>query len=107
MTYNLWNFDGEDNSREDDIQMVISEINPDIIVAEELDGDDGFDALGTDILDQIEDGLYTGAPFTNQSNTNVDIGLYYQSSLNNTKIMNHLQLQVMVNREEILLMLMI
>ena len=78
MTYNLWNFDGEDNSREDDIQMVISEINPDIIVAEELDGDDGFDALGTDILDQIEDGLYTGAPFTNQSNTNVDIGLYYK-----------------------------
>ena len=33
MTYNLWNFDGEDNSREDDILMVISDINPDIIWA--------------------------------------------------------------------------
>jgi hypothetical protein len=28
MTYNLWNFDGTDNSREDDIRMVISEHSP-------------------------------------------------------------------------------
>lgn len=81
MTYNLWNFTGDNDAREDDIKMVIEEIDPDIIVAQELDGADGFNALVTDVLDQIETGLFSGAPFTDQSNTNLDIGLYYKSEI--------------------------
>lgn len=81
LTYNLWNFDGDDDGREDDIKMVIEAIDPDIIVAQELDGTDGFNALGTDVLDQIEAGVFSGAPFTDQSNTNVDIGLYYKHDI--------------------------
>ena len=42
MTYNLLNFTGDDNAREGDLQMIIDAIAPDIIVAQEIDGNDGM-----------------------------------------------------------------
>ena len=81
MTYNLWEFSGNDDDREDDIKMVIEEIDPDIIVAEELDDIEGFNALGSDVLDQIGSNIYTGAPFIDQSTTYADIGLYYKHDI--------------------------
>ena len=39
MTYNLWNYGGVsdgDNDREDDLRMVIGEIEPDLLVVQEV-----------------------------------------------------------------------
>ena len=76
MTYNLLNFTGDDNAREGDLQMIIDAIAPDIIVAQEIDGNDGYEHVLSDVLDAIDSGLYEGAPFTDQNNTNIDIALF-------------------------------
>tara|TARA_B100000408_G_scaffold130024_1_gene114563 strand:- start:1204 stop:2943 length:1740 start_codon:yes stop_codon:yes gene_type:complete len=78
MTYNLLNFTGDDNAREGDLQMIIDAIAPDIIVAQEIDGNDGYEHVLSDVLDPIDSGLYEGAPFTDQNNTNIDIALFYK-----------------------------
>ena len=76
MTYNLLNFTGDDNAREDDLQTIIAAIDPDIIVAQEIDGNDGYEHVLSDVLDPIDSGLYEGAPFTDQNNTNIDNSMF-------------------------------
>ena len=69
MTYNILNYQGTssgDNSREDDLRTVIEYTEPDIIMAEEVNGDTGFEHFLDDVLNFNEADLYEGA-FVDQS----------------------------------------
>ena len=76
MTYNLLNYD-DDNSREDDYITIIDFVNPNIIIAEEVQSQAGFSHFKSDVLDVVNPNEWSGATFTNQS-ASQDIALYYQ-----------------------------
>lgn len=76
MTYNLLNYENE-NDREDDYVTVLEYIQPDIIIAEEVTGQTGYNHFLSDVLDIFESGAWSGADFTNQS-ASQDIALYYR-----------------------------
>ena len=76
MTYNLLNFSDE-NEREDDFIEIIEFIQPDIIIAQEVNGQAGFSNFKSDVLDIIDPNIWTGADFINQS-AQQDIALYYK-----------------------------
>jgi endonuclease/exonuclease/phosphatase family metal-dependent hydrolase len=76
MTYNLLNYQDE-NDREDDYITVIEYVEPDIIIAEEVTGQTGYDHFLSDVLEVMEPGLWSGADFTNQS-ASIDIALFYR-----------------------------
>ena len=76
MTYNLLNYEDE-NDREDDYITVIEYVEPDIIIAEEVTGQTGYDHFLSDVLEIVESGSWSGADFTNQS-ASQDIALYYR-----------------------------
>ncbi|HIA29864.1 MAG TPA: endonuclease/exonuclease/phosphatase family protein, partial [Candidatus Marinimicrobia bacterium] len=83
MTYNILNYQGTssgDNSREDDLRTVIEYTEPDIIMAEEVNGDTGFDHFLDDVLNFNEADLYEGA-FVDQSSTNIDIALFFKPDI--------------------------
>jgi len=75
LTYNLLNYEDED-SREDDYISIVNNIEPDLIVAQELIGQSGYDHFISDVLNEFEPGDWSSAPFTNQS-AQQDIALYY------------------------------
>ncbi len=75
MTYNLLNYQDE-NEREAHYINIISEIEPNLIVAQEIVGNNGFNNFKVDVLDLVNPGLWSGASFTNQS-ASQDIALYY------------------------------
>ena len=76
MTYNLLNYEDE-NDREDDYIAVLEFVQPDLLIAQEVVGQDGFDHFLSDVLDVMEPGLWSGADFTNQS-ASIDIALFYR-----------------------------
>ena len=76
MTYNLLNFEDE-NDREDDFVAIIDFIEPDLIIAEEIVAQTGFSHFKSDVLDVFEPGSWSGATFTNQS-ASQDIALFYR-----------------------------
>ncbi|MDP7127337.1 MAG: hypothetical protein QGI00_06910, partial [Candidatus Marinimicrobia bacterium] len=76
MTYNLLNYQDE-NDREDDYITVIEYVEPDIIIAEEVTGQTGYDHFLSDVLEIVESGSWSGADFTNQS-ASQDIALYFR-----------------------------
>ena len=76
MTYNLLNFSDE-NEREDDFIEIIEFIQPDIIIAQEVNGQAGFSNFKSDVLDIMEPNIWSGAEFINQS-AQQDIALYYK-----------------------------
>ena len=75
MTYNLLNYQ-DDNAREAYYIDIISEIEPNLIVAQEIVGNNGFNNFKVDVLDLVNPDLWSGASFTNQS-ASQDIALYY------------------------------
>ena len=75
MTYNLLNFEDE-NDREYDFISIIDIIHPDLIVAQEIIGQTGFNHFRSDVLDVFEPGAWSSATFTNQS-ASQDIALFY------------------------------
>ncbi len=79
MTYNLLNFEDE-NDREGDFRSIISIIEPDLIVVQEVSGQTGFSHFKSDVLDQIEPDIWAGASFINQT-ASQDIALYYRQDL--------------------------
>ena len=79
LTYNLLNFEDE-NDRENDFRSIISLIEPDLIIAQEVSGQTGFFHFKSDVLDIIEPNSWTGASFINQS-ASQDIALYYRQDL--------------------------
>ena len=76
MTYNLLNFEDE-NDREADFISIIEFVAPDLIIAEEVVGQTGFSHFKSDVLDVYEPGEWSSATFTNQS-AQQDIALYYK-----------------------------
>lgn len=79
MTYNLLNFEDE-NDRENDFRSIISLIEPDLIIVQEVSGQEGFSNFKSDVLDLIEPNSWTGANFINQT-ASQDIALYYRNDL--------------------------
>jgi len=78
MTYNILNYGGSDDSKESSLRIVIEAADPDIIIVEEIISQSGFNDFLSDVLNYTTPGLYAGASFTDQSETNTDIGLYYK-----------------------------
>ena len=76
MTYNLLNYENE-NDREDDYVTVLEYVQPDIIIAEEVTGQTGYNHFLSDVLDVFESGAWSGATFINQS-ASIDIALFYR-----------------------------
>ena len=76
LTYNLLNYEDEDD-REGYYQLIIDEIQPDIIVCQEVNANDGFNHFLNDVLNIIQPNEWLGAEFTNQS-ASQDIALYYK-----------------------------
>ena len=76
MTYNLLNY-GDDDDRESYYQEIIGEIQPDLIVCQEVIGTSGYDHFLDDVLNIIQPNEWSGADFTNQS-ASQDIALYYK-----------------------------
>ena len=76
MTYNLLNFEVE-NDREDDFIAIIDFVDPDLIIAEEIVAQTGFSHFKSDVLDVFEPGSWSSATFTNQS-ASQDIALFYR-----------------------------
>ena len=84
VSYNLWNYRGtsaSDNTREDDFRLVIAETDPDLIVVQELENNTGYTHFLNDVLNHDDAGRYEGASFSNQSNTDIDIALYFRSGM--------------------------
>jgi endonuclease/exonuclease/phosphatase family metal-dependent hydrolase len=79
LTYNLLNYEDED-SREDDYISIVNYIEPDLIVAQEVIGQSGYDHFISDVLNVFEPGDWSSAPFTNQS-AQQDIVLYYHHDI--------------------------
>ena len=76
VTYNLLNF-SDDDDRDDDFSTIIEYIQPDIIIAQEVNAVTGFSHFKSDVLDIMEPNIWTGADFTNQT-AQQDIALYYK-----------------------------
>jgi len=76
MTYNLLNFQDE-NDREDDFVAIIDFVEPDLIIAEEIVAQTGFSHFKSDVLDVLEPDAWSSATFTNQS-ASQDIALFYR-----------------------------
>jgi len=92
ITYNLLNYQDEDD-REDDLISVIEYIEPDLIIAQEVVGQDGYDHFLTDVLEITGPGLWSGADFINQS-ASIDIALFYRHDIFtfiNTSLINTAQ----------------
>ena len=81
MTYNVLNYQGSisgDSDKEIALRMVINSADPDIIVVEELNNTTGYNRFLSHILNYNQEGIYSGADFTNQSTADADIALYYK-----------------------------
>jgi len=76
LTYNLLNY-GDDDDRESYYQEIIDEIQPDLIVCQEVVGTSGYDHFLDDVLNVIQPNEWFGADFTNQTASG-DIALYYK-----------------------------
>ena len=79
LTYNLLNYQDE-NNREDDYVMILDLVEPDLIIAQEIIGQTGYAHFQSDVLDVLEPNIWSSAPFTNQS-AQQDIALYYKSDI--------------------------
>ena len=79
LTYNLLNF-SDDNEREAHYITILESISPDLIVAQEVVGQNGFSNFQSDVLDVYQDGQWSGAPFINQS-AQQDIALFFKHDL--------------------------
>ncbi|MFQ6613475.1 MAG: lamin tail domain-containing protein [Fidelibacterota bacterium] len=80
MDYNVLNFSGNDDAKESALRTVIQEAGPDLFMAEELVGQNGYDQFLSQVLNYSQPDLFTGAPFTNLT-ADQDIGLFYKSDL--------------------------
>jgi len=76
LTYNLLNYENEDD-REPYYQEIIGEIQPDLIVCQEVIGTTGYNHFLDDVLNVIEPNEWSGADFINQT-ASQDIALYYK-----------------------------
>ncbi|MFQ6606649.1 MAG: lamin tail domain-containing protein [Fidelibacterota bacterium] len=76
VTYNLWNFQN-DTARATSFRTTFTDMEPDIIVAEEVVGSVGYNHFLADVLETWQPSAWTGAPFTDQT-ASQDIALFYR-----------------------------
>ena len=79
LTYNLLNFSDDDN-REMHYITILESISPDLIIVQEIIGQDGFENFQSDVLDVFQGGQWSGAPFINQS-AQQDIAIFYKQDI--------------------------
>lgn len=79
MTYNLLNYQ-DDNNRENEYIKIIEYVEPDLIIAEEIKGQTGYNHFLSDVLEILEPGAWSGATFTNQS-ADQDIALFFRHTV--------------------------
>jgi endonuclease/exonuclease/phosphatase family metal-dependent hydrolase len=77
MTYNVLHYDGE-NDRDPYFKEIIYQIEPDLIVCQEINGVEGFNSFFDSVLNVIHPGVWDYADFIDQSANN-DIALYFKS----------------------------
>ena len=75
MTYNILNYQ-DDNQRETNYIDILTEIEPNILIIQEILGNEGFLNFKEDVLDVLNPNQWSGANFINQS-AQQDIALYY------------------------------
>ena len=75
MTYNILNYQ-DDNQREANYIDILTEIEPNILIIQEILGNEGFLNFQEDVLDILNPNQWSSANFTNQS-AQQDIALYY------------------------------
>jgi len=81
MTYNVLNYQGSisgDSEKEIALRMIIGSTDPDLVVVEEINNTTGYNRFLSHILNYNQEGIYSGADFTNQSTADADIALYYK-----------------------------
>ena len=79
MTYNLLNFSDDDN-REIHYLTILESVLPDLIIVQEVVGQTGFSHFQSDVLDILQNGQWSGAPFINQS-AQQDIALFFKHDI--------------------------
>ena len=70
MTYNVLNYQGSisgDSEKEIALRMIIGSTDPDLVVVEEINNTTGYNRFLSHILNYNQEGIYSGADFTNQS----------------------------------------
>jgi len=75
MTYNILNYQ-DDNQRETNYIDILTAIEPNILIIQEILGNEGFLNFKEDVLDVLNPNQWSGANFINQS-AQQDIALYY------------------------------
>ncbi len=80
MDYNVLSYSSGDNTKDQALRTVIDEAGPDLFMAEEIVAQDGYNSFLANVLNYSQDGLFVGAPFTDQS-ASQDIALYYKPDL--------------------------
>ena len=75
MTYNILNYQ-DDNQRETNYIDILIAIEPNILIIQEILGNEGFLNFKEDVLDILNPNHWSSANFTNQS-AQQDIALYY------------------------------
>ncbi len=75
MTYNILNYQ-DDNQRETNYIDILTAIEPNILIIQEILGNEGFLNFKEDVLDVLNPNQWSSANFTNQS-AQQDIALYY------------------------------
>lgn len=77
VSWNILNYPGASgNSREDDHRVVLADIQPDLIVVQEITSTSGATEWLNDVLNTLEPGEWAMAPFTNGTDT--DNACYYK-----------------------------
>lgn len=78
MSWNALNYPSASGaSRSDDFRTVIADVDPDIVVMQEINNTFGAETAKTDIFDTLAPGQWTMAPFTNGNDS--DNALFFKS----------------------------
>ena len=78
MSWNVLNYPGASGpSRDDDLRAVISAVDPDIVVMQEIQNSAGAATMKTNVFDVIGPGQWTQATFTNGNDS--DNALYFRT----------------------------
>ena len=76
LTYNILNY-SDDSSREEHYRSILELIEPNLIVAQEIISQTGYDNFKNHVLEVLEPSSWLGAPFINQT-AQQDIALYFK-----------------------------
>ena len=76
LTYNILNY-SDDSSREENYISILELIEPNLIVAQEIISQTGYDNFKNHVLEVLEPSSWLGAPFINQT-AQQDIALYFK-----------------------------